>query len=104
MTILAGFMNVAFRDTQHIMEVVFQILFYLTPIIYLRKASPVPTSAGCWITIRLRPSLDLIRCPLVEGRMPSLSCLGVALAVTLIVGLAAAASLSYQQRRVVFYL
>ena len=37
MTILAGFVNIAFRDTQHILEVVFQILFYLTPIIYRRK-------------------------------------------------------------------
>ncbi len=34
MGILAGYVNVAFRDTQHILDVVFQILFYLTPLIY----------------------------------------------------------------------
>ena len=103
-TILAGFINIAFRDTQHIMEVVFQILFYLTPIIYFRKDITNPYVGWVLDHNPLTPFLDLIRCPLVEGRMPSLSCLGVALAVTLIVGLAAVASLSYQQRRVVFYL
>src|SRR5262249_2184645 len=34
LAVLAGFANVYFQDTQHLCEVGFQILFYLTPIIY----------------------------------------------------------------------
>ena len=44
LAVLAGFANVYFQDTQHLCEVGFQILFYLTPIMYpeelLRAAAP----------------------------------------------------------------
>ncbi len=103
-TILAGFINIAFRDTQHIMEVVFQILFYLTPIIYHREDISSPYVGWVLDHNPLAPFIDLIRAPLVEGTAPSLACLGAAVGVTLFTGLAAAVSLGYQQRRVVFYL
>jgi ABC-type polysaccharide/polyol phosphate export permease len=103
-TILAGFVNIAFRDTQHILEVVFQILFYLTPIIYRRQDITNPHIGWILDHNPLAPFLDLIREPLVEGRMPSVACLGAAVAITLVAGLGAAISLGYQQRRVVFYL
>jgi ABC-type polysaccharide/polyol phosphate export permease len=103
-TILAGFVNIAFRDTQHILEVVFQILFYLTPIIYRREIITSPHIGWVLDHNPLAPFIDLIRAPLVDGTAPSLACLGTAVVITLLTGLAAAASLSYQQRRVVFYL
>jgi lipopolysaccharide transport system permease protein len=103
-TILAGFINVAFRDTQHILEVVFQILFYLTPIIYHRQDITSPQIGWILDHNPLAPFVDLIREPLVFGRTPSPECLGAAAAITLLTGLAAAVSLGYQQRRVVFYL
>src|SRR5207245_2440376 len=34
LAVLAGFANVYFQDTQHMAEIGFQILFYMTPIIY----------------------------------------------------------------------
>ncbi len=62
---------------------------------------------GARSTTTLRnPFIYLIREPLVEGRAEAFPspALGAAVAITLIIGLAAAVSLSYQQRRVVFYL
>jgi ABC-type polysaccharide/polyol phosphate export permease len=103
-SVLAGFVNVAFRDTQHILEVVFQILFYLTPIIYPPEVL-TSTRIGWVLSYNpVAPFLDLVREPLVEGRPAALAAYGAAAAITLAVGLAAAATLGYQQRRVVLYL
>jgi len=101
---LAGFVNVAFRDTQHILDVVFQILFYLTPIIY-----PVdvlaPTPVGCVVAYNpLVPFIDLIRDPVINGCPASLATWSAATLITLTVGTVAALSLSLQQRRVILYL
>jgi lipopolysaccharide transport system permease protein len=102
--ILAGFVNTIFRDTQHILEVVFQILFYLTPLVYpMRMLSE--TRVGWLLRYNpVVPFLKLIREPLLEGRTPSLTCYAVATAITLLLGAAAIASLGYQQRRVILYL
>lgn len=102
--ILAGFVNTVFRDTQHILEVGFQILFYLTPIIY--PASMLAQTRVGWLLAYnpLAPFLDLIRRPMLEGRPPSKMCLISAAAVVLVTVFAAVASLRHQQRRVVFYL
>jgi ABC-type polysaccharide/polyol phosphate export permease len=101
---LAGFVNVAFRDTQHILEVVFQVLFYLTPIIY--PAEVLSATRVGWVLAcnPLVPFLDLVREPLVQGVAAPASAWLAAGALTLTVGAAAAASLGPQQRRVVLYL
>jgi ABC-type polysaccharide/polyol phosphate export permease len=103
-TILTGFINVAFRDTQHILEIVFQILFYLTPIMY--PAQVLTSSRVGWILDfnPLMPFLELIRKPVLEGQAPSLSCYAAAAAITLVVGVVSALTLGWQQRRVVLYL
>ncbi len=101
---LAGYVNVAFRDTQHILGIVFQIGFYLSPIIY--PASSLASTRFGWVLALnpLTPFLDVIREPMLEGRPPSLACACAAAAITLVVGAAAALSLGRQQRRVIFYL
>jgi ABC-type polysaccharide/polyol phosphate export permease len=104
LSILTGFVNVAFRDTQHILDVVFQILFYLTPIIY-----PSDFLAGTrvgWLMAYnpFAPFLDLIREPLIEGRPATPASWVAAAGITLSLGLISAVSLSFQQRRVVLYL
>ena len=40
LAVLSGTFNVFFQDTQHLAEVGFQILFYLTPIIYRLQDLP----------------------------------------------------------------
>ena len=104
MATIAGFVNIVFRDTQHILEVVFQILFYLTPIFYQERLL-AETRIG-WV-LKFNPLasfLHLIREPLLSGRMPAAATFAVAAAVTGLACIAAVASLGYQQRRVIFYL
>lgn len=101
---LAGYVNVVFRDTQHFCEVGFQILFYLTPIIY-----PVHAVAGTPVGPLVRynlltPFLNMIRVPLLDGNLPTLRCYAAALTTVVVVTALAALSLRYQQRRVILYL
>ena len=101
---LAGFINVAFRDTQHILDVVFQILFYLTPIIY--TADIIASTRFGWVMAvnPVTPFLDLVRCPLIDcGPAPAASWYAAAL-ITFAVGAGAAMTMGWQQRRVVYYL
>ncbi len=52
----------------------------------------------------LVPFLDLIREPLIDGRPAPAASLAAAVAITLTVGVVAAVSLRFQERRVVLYL
>lgn len=104
MATLAGFIHVIFRDTQHLCEVAFQVLFYLTPIVY-----PLHVLQGLSIGWLLRyhplaPFLRMIREPILEGKLPSGNCYIAGSIITLVAMAAALATLSYQQRRVVHYL
>jgi lipopolysaccharide transport system permease protein len=101
---LAGFVNVAFRDTQHILDVVFQILFYLTPIIYpIDVLAPTPLG-GVVAYNPLTPFIDLIRDPIINGYASPLATWCAAVLITVALGAVAALSLSLQQRRVILYL
>jgi ABC-type polysaccharide/polyol phosphate export permease len=103
-SILTGYVNVAFRDTQHILEVVFQMLFYLTPIIYPEGMLPNTRFGWLFAYNPFGPFLDLVREPLINGRAASPDAWGAAFLLTVLVGVAAAVTLNYQQRRVVLYL
>lgn len=101
---LAGFANVAFRDTQHIMDVVFQIMFYMTPIIYpeeILARTPVGRIAAF---NPMTPFIDLIRDPILNGYPASHATWFSALLITVALGIVASLSLRWQQRRVIFYL
>ena len=101
---LAGFVNVAFRDTQHVLDIVFQILFYLTPIIYPADVLSA-TRAGKLLAVNpLAPFVELVRDPLISGRPAPWAAWSAALLITLASACVASASLRQQQRRVVFYL
>lgn len=102
--ILAGFVNTVFRDLQHILDIVFQIVFYLTPIMYPPNAL-AGTPVGWVLSYNpLVPFLRLIREPLLAGQMPSLKCYAVVAGVTAVVLVAAMTSLHYQQKRIIFHL
>jgi lipopolysaccharide transport system permease protein len=103
-SVLSGYANVAFRDTQHVMDVIFQILFYLTPIIYPPEVL-ASTSVGRIAAFNpLTPFIDLIRDPVVYGHPSARGTWLAAIAITGVLGLFAAVSLRYQQRRVIMYL
>ncbi|HEV3258025.1 MAG TPA: ABC transporter permease, partial [Gemmataceae bacterium] len=98
--VLAGSVNVIFRDIQHIAEIGFQILFYLTPIIY--PPQMLSDTRVAWLVRYnpLVPFLKLIREPL-EGQMPSARVFAAAAGVTMVVTAVAVALLGRVQRRVI---
>jgi ABC-type polysaccharide/polyol phosphate export permease len=102
--ILMAFLHVVFRDTQHILEVMFQVAFYLTPVIYPVRV--LQNSRVGWLTAfnPLLHLLNLIRQPLQEGSLPSPGSYAVCVSMTVCLGVLATVSLGWQQRRVVLYL
>lgn len=103
-TTISAFATVYFHDTQHLLEVTAQILFFLTPIMYTRKLLDdkhmgwmVDANPVYWL-------LELTRTPLLTGHIPStqMYLAGTAVVVAL-VGLAAG-TVAWLQKRVIFHL
>jgi lipopolysaccharide transport system permease protein len=102
--VLSGCANVYFQDTQHLCEVGFQILFYVTPILYPRKILEAGGMAWLADYNPLSALLDLIRTPVLYGTPPALFTAGVAsLTLVVIVG-GAILTLARCQRRLIFQL
>src|SRR5262249_8538530 len=87
---IAAFITVFFHDTQHLLEVTAQIVFFLTPIMYPRDL--LDSKGLAWI-VDANPVywlMELTRTPLLTGHLPTapmyLAGVGVSLAL---VGLAA---------------
>jgi ABC-type polysaccharide/polyol phosphate export permease len=104
LSILAGFANVYFQDTQHLCEVGFQIFFYVTPIMY-SKDLLIQNHLEWMLRINpLVPMLDLMREPIVEGRFPTPAAYATACVTVVLMAAAAIIALARLQRRVIFYL
>ncbi len=110
MAALMGLANVYFHDTQHLVEVVLQILFYATPIIYLpdmleEKAS-IMGNAAVWM-IKANPVgafVMLLRQPLQDGVFPSGETFLIATTLTLLTAGGATLALARLERRLIFHL
>lgn len=102
---LCGLANVRFRDTNHLSEIVLQILFYATPVMYPARLL-VDKNVGWVIDINpIVPFLKLLRDPIVVGgKMPEFTTWLAASCIT--AGLAALASfaLRSQERKLIFHL
>jgi ABC-type polysaccharide/polyol phosphate export permease len=106
LAVIGGLMNVYFQDTQHLTEILFQILFYVTPIMYppemLRHATPrlarlLDYNPLVWF-------LNLVRDPIIYGRVPSPQSYMLASLVVLSLATIASVSLARCGRRVIFLL
>jgi ABC-type polysaccharide/polyol phosphate export permease len=99
-----AFINVYFQDTQHLLEVGAQIVFFLSPIIYYSK--DLQNKGLGWL-LDINPVhlfLELIRAPLVSGEPPSWMMLLTGIGFTgIMVGLAVGTT-AWLQKRVVFHL
>lgn len=101
---LAGYVNVAFRDTQHILDILLQILFYLTPIIYPVEVL-TSTRVGSFLSFNpLAPFIILVRDPIINGCAAPLSVWLTAILITATALGVMILTLGQQQRRVIFYL
>jgi len=104
LAVCLGVVNVLFQDTQHLVEVGLQMLFYLTPIMYpadmLRNRN-----LGWFIDFNpMAAFLELVRAPILDGEFPSLTALLMACATVLVALAAAACSLRWAERRIILYL
>lgn len=103
-SVLTSFVSVYFHDTAHLSEVVFQILFFLTPIVF-----PVSTMVdrGLTILLTLNPVvafLEIVRTPLLTGHVaPAWAFAKAALVTAALVGMAVVAIVRLE-KRVIFHL
>ncbi|HEX4590561.1 MAG TPA: ABC transporter permease [Gemmataceae bacterium] len=103
---ISGTFNVFFQDTQHLAEVGFQILFYLTPIIFRFETLAVKHNrlVGLLHWNPVVAYLNLVRAPLLYGRTPSVNEYLYAAAIAAGLAAVAAAVLARMQKRLIFYL
>jgi lipopolysaccharide transport system permease protein len=104
LTVCTGAMHVLFQDTQHLLEVLVQALFYLTPIIY--PAALLQERGLGWF-VAINPAaafLEMIRAPLLEGQPPTLGAMFCATLATIFSVSFASLILWKLEKRMVFYL
>lgn len=99
-----AFITVFFHDTQHLMEVGAQILFFLSPIMYNRRFLEersmgwvVDANPVAWL-------LDVTRAPLLTGRFPEFHTYLAAGGFTLMLFGLAVGTIAWLQKRVIFNL
>jgi lipopolysaccharide transport system permease protein len=98
-SVLASFLSVYFQDIAQLSEVLFQVLFFLTPIVY-----PVEmiVDRGLTILLSINPVvafLEIVRTPLLDGQVPPAWAFAKALVITVTsVGAAVTATALFEKK------
>lgn len=104
LAVCLGVINVLFQDTQHLVEVGLQMLFYMTPIIYPAEVLR-QRNLGWFVDFNpMAALLELIRAPILHGQLPSAIAIVVAVATALAAVAVAGLSLRWAERRIILYL
>jgi ABC-type polysaccharide/polyol phosphate export permease len=104
LAVCMGVVNILFQDAQHLTQVLLQVLFYLTPIMY---PSQLLRNRGLgWVADwnPLSAFLELVRAPLVYAEFPPLSAYAAAAATALLAATGACLLLARFERKMIFYL
>ena len=105
LAVCMGMANVMFQDSQHLIEVVMQIMFYVTPIIYPPEhAAGIGAWRGWCDWNPFAMLLELIRQPLLHGQLPSPWAMGMGALTGLVAVGAASLALLRFEKRMIFYL
>jgi lipopolysaccharide transport system permease protein len=105
LSILFGLLSVRFRDVRHLTEIGLQGLFYLTPLMYrIDQFDPGRRLTRLLHCNPLVPFIDLIRDPILFGRIPSAATYASAAAVVAVSAVLAIAALRIEERRLIFHL
>jgi ABC-type polysaccharide/polyol phosphate export permease len=105
LAIIAGVTATHFPDTSHLLEILLQILFYLTPIMYRPEALPAHASVTKLLTYNpANAMIELIRAPLLKGELPDLVSLAVAIGFTALAAVTASWLLRRLEKTLVFWL
>ncbi len=105
LAVCMGVANVVFQDSQHLIDVFMQILFYITPILY--KADRLADRPRLAWFVNINPFailLELVRQPLLYGEFPSLRTISLGALTGLLAVCAAALALKSFEKRMIFYL
>jgi lipopolysaccharide transport system permease protein len=105
LAICMGVLNVLFQDCQHLIEVLLQILFYLTPIMY--DPNKLHLEGRLLRIFNLNPlaiMLKMLRQPILDGQLPSLGTYALGASVAALATVAAVFTLMRFERRMIFYL
>jgi ABC-type polysaccharide/polyol phosphate export permease len=98
-------MHTHFPDTQHLIEILLQILFYLTPIIY--PPSILSARGRLFLLVEWNPLtsvLELIRNPILDGVLPSWASVRMSLVFVIALGILAFLVLRRLERTLVFWI
>lgn len=104
LAVLSGLVQVHFPDSQHLLEVGIQMLFYLTPIMYPRHL--LEQKGMSWL-VDLNPLaslVELIRAPMLRGELPATHFILTSLVLAAITTSAAGMALVRLERRLIFHL
>jgi lipopolysaccharide transport system permease protein len=105
LAIFTGVLNVLFQDCQHLIEVLLQILFYLTPIMYdPGKMTLSPSLTRIMYLNPMAIMLNMLRQPILYGQQPSIKVCIFGILVTIFAVVAAVLTLVRFERRLIFYL
>lgn len=105
LAILSGFAYTHFPDTNHLLELALQVLFYVTPILYLPKS--LGDRGRMTLLIEWNPLtsvLALIRTPILEGTAPAMQHVLFSLVFLAIVAGLAIFTLRKLERTLVFWI
>jgi ABC-type polysaccharide/polyol phosphate export permease len=105
MATVSGMIYAHFHDTKHILEIVFQICFYLTPIIWPLEMLE-NRRRFAWVA-HLNPFthvMEVVRRPILNGELASLTSYGVCLCLMLAAMVFAALCLKKLEKNLVFWL
>jgi lipopolysaccharide transport system permease protein len=102
--VLVGLSNAFFRDTRHLCDVALPLLFYGSPVMYEAKILHDTPFALLAEYNPIGALLQLLRDPIVEGQIPTLTNFGLAAGLVTVVALAAAFALSRYHVRLIFAL
>jgi ABC-type polysaccharide/polyol phosphate export permease len=104
LAVCMGIINVMFQDTQHLTDVVLQILFYTTPILIYADLMRERNMGWLLWANPLASFIELVRQPMVDGCCPPLANFAIAGGATLLASVVAAMMLWRFERRLIFSL
>jgi ABC-type polysaccharide/polyol phosphate export permease len=102
--VLLGSLNVRFRDTAHMTDIVLQVLFYATPVLYPPEMLDRSRLGTLMLVNPVMPFLRMLRDPILSGQLPPPSVYLSALVIVTLFAGTAAATLRFQERRLIFHL
>ncbi len=104
LSLLFSCATVFFRDVRHLVDILFQIWFYVTPVIYPYEFLEKLPRPWMRAVLSLNPATPVVRCfqqILYEGRFPDASAVGLAtLAAAVSLGLGLAVFSATEQRHI----